>query len=118
MIVAWCPNGVSSAGFRVVPLCDRQIIVDTVVIANNERYSSQVQNFLVLGSQTYPATEWIVLGEFNAENRFGEQSFTVTSQSWVRYIKLRWAIVVRTLWRSPVTAPLSIARSLPCHPND
>jgi hypothetical protein len=66
-----------------------QIVVDTVVIANDERYSSQVQNFLVLGSPTFPVTEWIVLGEFNAENRFGDQAFPVTSQTWVRYIKLR-----------------------------
>ena len=84
MVSFWFPTA-------VLACYGLQIVVDTVVIANNERYSSQVHNFLVLGSPTFPVSEWIVLGEFNAENRFGEQSFAVTSQAWVRYIKLRYA---------------------------
>jgi hypothetical protein len=70
-------------------VCGAQIIVDTVVISNDERYSSQVENFMVLGAAQYPANEWMVLGDFVAANKFGEQSFPVTSKSWVRYIKLR-----------------------------
>lgn len=45
-----------------------QIIVDTVVLANYERYSSSIKDFLILGSQRYPTNEWVLLGNFTAED--------------------------------------------------
>ncbi len=64
-------------------------MLDTVVISNDERYSSGVETFLLLGSATYPVSEWNVLGEFRANNVNGEQTFNVETALWARYIKLR-----------------------------
>lgn len=66
------------------------VMVDTLVLTNEEKYSSSVQHFRVLGSQKYPASEWVVLGNFTAANRLGEQSFPVAVKSWVRYVKISW----------------------------
>ena len=66
-----------------------QILVDTVVLSNVERYSSQVESFLLLGSHEFPVSEWTLLGEFTAENVYGEQEFKILKPAWVRYVKLR-----------------------------
>lgn len=40
------------------------ILLDTIVLANFEYYSSSVRKFQVLGSQSYPCHAWALLGEF------------------------------------------------------
>jgi hypothetical protein len=66
------------------------VLVDTLILFNEEKYSSAVNHFKVLGAQKYPASEWIVLGNFSAENKLGAQSFPIAVRSWVRYIKVNW----------------------------
>lgn len=66
------------------------VLVDELVIANEEKYSSSVATMRVLGSQKYPATEWIVLGNFTAANALGDQTFAVNVRTWVRYMKISW----------------------------
>jgi len=63
---------------------------DELLISNEERYSSAVRDFRVTGSLKYPAAEWIVLGNFTAENRFGDQRFSIGVKAFVRFIKVTW----------------------------
>jgi hypothetical protein len=66
------------------------VMVDTIIISNEEKYSSSVQHLRVLGSQKFPAAEWVVIGNFTAANTLGEQVFPVSNKQWVRYLKLSW----------------------------
>lgn len=75
--------------FVVIQLSE-DVLVDELVISNEERYSSAVRELRATGSQKYPATEWVVLGNFTAENRLGEQKFPVASKTFVRFLKLTW----------------------------
>jgi hypothetical protein len=67
-----------------------QVHADAIVIANYEKFSSPVKDFLVLGSINYPTDTWLVLGNFTAEYRNGEQLFPLEPYQHVRYIKLRF----------------------------
>lgn len=60
-----------------------------VVIANHEFYSSNVKEFEVWGSSTYPADEWLSLGKFEAENTRAPQLFLLKEPQSVRYLKLQ-----------------------------
>eukprot|EP01138_Halocafeteria_seosinensis_P002680 gb/GECG01002740.1/.p1 GENE.gb/GECG01002740.1/~~gb/GECG01002740.1/.p1 ORF type:complete len:1170 (+),score=154.16 gb/GECG01002740.1/:1-3510(+) len=86
---AYCMSPCDKSKFVVIGLSE-DVLVDTVVLANYERYSSSIKDFLVLGSQRYPTNEWILLGNFTAEDVYGEQTFSVSSNPWTRYIKLVW----------------------------
>lgn len=70
--------------------CVEQVQADAIVIANFEKFSSPVKDFLVLGSINYPTDTWLVLGNFTAEYRNGEQLFPLEPHQHVRYIKLRF----------------------------
>lgn len=67
-----------------------QVQADAIVIANYEKFSSPFKDFIVLGSVNYPTDTWLVLGNFTAEFRNGEQVFPLDSYQHVRYIKLRF----------------------------
>jgi len=70
------------------------ILVKSIKLSSNERYSSLTKRFQVLGSQTYPVmSEWEDLGTFDAkpwykENK--EQIFDLVQPSWSRYLKFRF----------------------------
>lgn len=67
------------------------ILVKTVVVANYEKYSSQLRNFQLLASTNFPTDQWINLGTYQAEARLGEQVFEVTnSSSHTRYLKFKF----------------------------
>ena len=64
--------------------------IDSVVIANYERYSSTVKTFQLLGSHSYPVKEWMLLGEFEAKAVNGEQLFRLPKKAYARYLKFRF----------------------------
>jgi len=68
------------------------IRVKSIVLSNYEKYSSAVKDFQVLGSQQYPAREWVDLGTFRAlhQSTGGEQRFSVATPSWARYLKMKF----------------------------
>ena len=67
------------------------ILVKTVVLANYEKYSSQLKNFQLLASTSFPTDQWINLGTYQAEPKLGEQVFEVTnSSSHTRYLKFKF----------------------------
>jgi len=66
------------------------ILVKELIIANYEKYSSIVNEFQVLGSQTFPTQEWRNLGTLGANFTQGEQKFQMLEPAWARYLKLRF----------------------------
>lgn len=74
----------------VVVSLSEDVHADAIAIANYEKFSSPVKEFIVLGSVNYPTDTWFVLGNFTATRTSGEQVFQLDSQYHVRYIKLRF----------------------------
>ncbi|KAI0971708.1 UNC-like C-terminal-domain-containing protein [Xylaria arbuscula] len=76
--------------FFIVELSD-VILVDTVVIANFEFFSSMVREFRVSISDRYPVKldKWKVLGTFQARNSRDIQPFLVENPlDWARYLRV------------------------------
>ncbi|KAF3782128.1 Uncharacterized protein EJ110_NYTH35139 [Nymphaea thermarum] len=73
--------------FVVVELSE-ETLVDTIEIANFERYSSKLKDFELLSSLIYPAESWTYLGKFRAENVKHAQRFVLQEPKWARYLKL------------------------------
>ncbi|RLM93661.1 SUN domain-containing protein 2-like [Panicum miliaceum] len=74
--------------FVVVELSE-ETLVDTVVLANLEHYSSTFRDFDVYGSMSYPTEAWELLGRFTAENAKHAQRFVLPEPRWTRYLRLR-----------------------------
>ncbi|KAI0118941.1 UNC-like C-terminal-domain-containing protein [Nemania sp. FL0031] len=76
--------------FFIVELSD-VILVDTVVIANFEFFSSMVRQFRVSISDRYPVKldKWKTLGTFQARNSRDIQPFLIENpQDWARYLRV------------------------------
>lgn len=74
----------------VVIALSEPVIVDELVISNEEKYSSTLKSFRLLGGTRFPATEWFVLGNFSAANKLGEQRFRVAVKQFVSHVKIVW----------------------------
>lgn len=78
--------------FLILELCD-DILVDTVVLANYEFFSSIFHTFRVSVSDRYPAKpdQWKELGIFEARNTREVQAFAVeNSLIWARYLRVEF----------------------------
>ncbi|KAI9835795.1 MAG: hypothetical protein M1838_005219 [Thelocarpon superellum] len=78
--------------FVVVELCDI-ILVDTVVLANFEFFSSMFRTFRVSVSDRYPVKmdRWRDLGTFEARNSREVQAFLVESPLiWAKYLRIEF----------------------------
>eukprot|EP00898_Chlorokybus_atmophyticus_P000252 jgi/Chlat1/1227/Chrsp115S00069 len=86
-------NSCSAPEKWVVIELSEEALVDTVALTNYELFSSSVRDFQVLGSRTYPTSEWLLLGEFEAQRATQKrvtQRFEIEEPvAWVRYIQLR-----------------------------
>ncbi|RLN68292.1 hypothetical protein BBJ29_005910 [Phytophthora kernoviae] len=74
----------------VVISLSEDVHADAIAVANYEKFSSPVKDFIVLGSVNYPTDTWLVLGNFTAAHTNGEQIFQLDAQQHVRYIKFRF----------------------------
>ncbi|KAE9359854.1 hypothetical protein PF008_g2076 [Phytophthora fragariae] len=74
----------------VVISLSEDVHADAIAVANYEKFSSPVKDFIVLGSVNYPTDTWLVLGNFTAAHANGEQTFQLDAQQHVRYIKFRF----------------------------
>ncbi|RQM13200.1 hypothetical protein DD237_006218 [Peronospora effusa] len=74
----------------VVISLSEDVHADAIAVANYEKFSSTVKDFIVLGSINYPTDTWLVLGNFTATHTNGEQIFQLDAQQHVRYIKFRF----------------------------
>ncbi|KAJ5775250.1 uncharacterized protein N7511_000261 [Penicillium nucicola] len=78
--------------FLILELCD-DILVDTVVLANYEFFSSIFHTFRVSVSDRYPAKpdQWKQLGVYEARNTREVQAFAVeNSLIWARYLRIEF----------------------------
>ncbi|KAL8667657.1 MAG: hypothetical protein Q9202_000512 [Teloschistes flavicans] len=78
--------------FLIVELCS-EILVDTIVLANFEFFSSIFRTFRVSVSDKYPVKldKWRELGTFEAKNSRGLQAFPIEEpQIWARYLRLEF----------------------------
>jgi len=94
--------------FVIIELCD-DILVDTVVLANYEFFSSMFKTFRVSVSDRYPvkASGWKELGVFEGKNSREIQAFLVeNSQIWARYVKVEFL----THYGAEFYCPISLLR--------
>ncbi|KAL1899483.1 hypothetical protein Sste5346_002882 [Sporothrix stenoceras] len=92
----------------IVELSD-DILVDTVVLANFEFFSSMVRRFRVSVSDRYPvkADRWRTLGEYEARNSRDIQPFLIEHpQIWAKYIRIDFL----THYGSEYYCPISLLR--------
>ncbi|KAL8692168.1 MAG: hypothetical protein Q9218_002745, partial [Villophora microphyllina] len=78
--------------FFIVELCN-DILVDTVVLANFEFFSSIFRTFRVSVSDKYPVKldKWRELGTFEAKNNRGLQAFLIEEpQIWAKYLRIEF----------------------------
>ncbi|KAL1793767.1 hypothetical protein ACET3X_008749 [Alternaria dauci] len=94
--------------FLIVELCD-DILVDTIVLANYEFFSSMFRHFRVSVSDRYPVKleKWRTLGTFEARNSRDVQPFLITEpQIWARYLRVEFL----TQYGNEYYCPLSVLR--------
>ncbi|KAK6362129.1 hypothetical protein TWF730_005826 [Orbilia blumenaviensis] len=94
--------------FIIVELCD-DILVDTVVLANYEFFSSMFRTFKVSVSDRYPVKSagWKELGLFEAKNSREIQAFLVENPLiWARYIRIEFL----THYGKEFYCPISLLR--------
>lgn len=94
--------------FVIVELCD-DILVDTIVLANYEFFSSMFRHFRVSVSDRYPVKmdRWRALATFEARNSRDIQPFLVTEpQIWARYLRIEFL----THYGNEYYCPLSLVR--------
>lgn len=98
----------SSNKFLIVELCN-DILIDTVVLANYEFFSSIFRNFRVSVSDRYPVKpdRWKELGVFEARNTRSVQAFLVEQPLiWARYIRIEFL----THYGNEYYCPVSLLR--------
>jgi hypothetical protein len=65
-----------SAGLWFVIGLSEDVLIDTLALANYEKYSSGIREFELWGSLRYPipenSEEWSLLGRFEAQDKYGE----------------------------------------------
>ncbi|CEL09930.1 hypothetical protein ASPCAL13058 [Aspergillus calidoustus] len=91
--------------FLILELCD-DILVDTVVLANYEFFSSIFHTFRVSVSDRYPAKpdQWKELGVFEARNTREVQAFAVTNPLiWARYLRIEFLTHYGHEWFCPIS---------------
>jgi hypothetical protein len=81
-------NPCSAEGKFVIIELSEETLVNTVAIANFEHYSSNLKEFEILSSLTYPTENWETLGRFTVANAKHAQNFTIHEAKWARYLKL------------------------------
>jgi hypothetical protein len=94
--------------FFIVELCD-DILIDTVVLANFEFFSSIFRTFRVSVSDRYPMKpdKWRSLGVFEARNSRDIQAFRVENPLiWARYLRVEFL----THYGSEFYCPVSLLR--------
>ncbi|KAJ4353773.1 uncharacterized protein N0V89_005503 [Didymosphaeria variabile] len=94
--------------FIIVELCE-DILVDTIVLANYEFFSSMFRHFRVSVSDRYPVKldRWRVLGTFEARNSREIQPFLITEpQIWARYLRIE----LLTHYGNEFYCPMSLLR--------
>ncbi|CAO3618595.1 unnamed protein product [Cunninghamella echinulata] len=92
--------------FVVINLCE-EILIDTIVLANFEFFSSTFKDFRVYVANNYPTNDWKLLGQWKARNTRDLQVFKVQDRiGWFEYIKIEFL----THYGHEYYCPLSLVR--------
>ncbi|TLD29861.1 sad1 unc domain protein [Venturia nashicola] len=94
--------------FMIIEMCD-DILVDTIVLANYEFFSSMFRTVRVSVSDRYPvkADKWRELGIYEARNTREVQAFLVQNPLiWARYLRIEFL----THYGSEFYCPVSLVR--------
>lgn len=94
--------------FMIIEMCD-DILVDTIVLANYEFFSSMFRTVRVSVSDRYPvkADKWRELGTYEARNTREVQAFLVPNPLiWARYLRIEFL----THYGSEFYCPVSLVR--------
>jgi Sad1 / UNC-like C-terminal len=94
--------------FLVLELCE-DILIDTIVLANFEFFSSIFHTFRVSVSDKYPvkSEKWKELGTFEARNTREVQAFLVENPLiWAKYVRLEF----QTHYGNEFYCPISLVR--------
>ncbi|KAF2811051.1 uncharacterized protein BDZ99DRAFT_462327 [Mytilinidion resinicola] len=94
--------------FIIVELCD-DILIDTIVLANFEFFSSMFRTFRISVSDRYPVKldRWKELGTFEARNSRDIQAFLVENPLvWARYLRVEFL----THYGNEYYCPVSLLR--------
>ncbi|KMZ72568.1 hypothetical protein ZOSMA_161G00170 [Zostera marina] len=81
-------NPCSAGAKHVVIELSEETLVITIEIGNFEHYSSNLKEFELLSSLTYPTDSWVKIGNFTAANVKHKQRFVIPEPKWGRYLKL------------------------------
>lgn len=76
--------------FFIIELCE-DILVEQIVMANFEYFSSNFRNFVVSVSDRFPVPRngWTKLGEFKGTNSKSLQKFNISNpQIWAKYLRI------------------------------
>ncbi|KAJ3051973.1 hypothetical protein HK097_007014 [Rhizophlyctis rosea] len=98
-------NKCSAQKFVVVEICE-DILVDTVMLANYEFFSSTFKDFKIYVSDRYPPKEggWKLLGNFKAKNVRDVQVFKIENPLiWARYLKVEFVTHYGHEYFCPIT---------------
>jgi Sad1 / UNC-like C-terminal len=94
--------------FLILELCE-DILIDTIVLANFEFFSSIFRTFRVSVSDRYPVRleKWKVLGTFEARNTREVQAFLIVNPLiWAKYVRIEFL----THYGNEFYCPLSLVR--------
>ena len=95
--------------FLIVELCDA-ILIDTIVLANFEFFSSMFRTFRVSVSDRYPVKldKWREIGTYEARNSRGVQAFLVENPLiWASYLRVEFL----THYGNEYYCPVSLLRA-------
>lgn len=98
----------AASKYVIVELSD-DILVDTIVLANFEFFSSMIRHFRVSVSDRYPVKvdKWRELGTFEARNSRDIQPFLVENpQIWAKYVRIEFL----THYGNEYYCPVSLLR--------
>ncbi|KAI9322286.1 UNC-like C-terminal-domain-containing protein [Dichotomocladium elegans] len=96
----------SADKYVIINLCE-EILIDTIVLANFEFFSSTFKDFRVYVADQYPTNDWKFLGQWQARNTRDLQVFKVTNRiGWFENIKIEFL----THYGHEYYCPLSLVR--------
>ncbi|KAG0172620.1 hypothetical protein DFQ30_010058 [Apophysomyces sp. BC1015] len=99
-------NKCSADKYVIIKLCE-EIMIDTIVLANFEFFSSTFKDFRVYVAERYPTVEWKLLGQWQARNTRDLQIFKVEDRfGWPQYMKIEFL----THYGHEYYCPLSLVR--------
>ena len=96
-------NLCSANKFIEIELCE-EVLVDTLVLANLEFFSSVFKKFTIYTSSSYPPQQWQKMGAFTAKNVRTLQTFAIPPPfAWAKYLRIAFETHYGNEYYCPLT---------------